>query len=111
MVIPRFMLSAMDCFVFPSRYEGLGLVAVEAQAAGLPCVVSDRVPREAIVDPSLVNVLSLDDSPGVWAESLLRARQAGNSQPSRLDQFYASSFNLDRCALSLAGAYESVSRQ
>ena len=111
MVIPRFMLSAMDCFVFPSRYEGLGLVAVEAQAAGLPCVVSDRVPREAIVDPSLVNVLSLDDAPGVWAESLLRSRQTGNSHPSRLEQFYASSFNLDRCALSLAGAYESVSRQ
>ena len=36
------MASVMDCFVFPSRYEGLGLVAVEAQAAGLTCLISDR---------------------------------------------------------------------
>ena len=58
------MLSAMNCYVFPSLYEGLPLVTVEAQAADLPGVLSDRFTREAIVDPKLVTVLTLHDSAG-----------------------------------------------
>ena len=42
--VPQF-LAAMDVFVFPSMHEGLGLALLEAQAAGLPCVVSDSVPE------------------------------------------------------------------
>jgi glycosyltransferase involved in cell wall biosynthesis len=105
--VPQFMLSVMDCFVFPSRYEGLGLVAVEAQAAGLPCVLSDRIPTEVVVDPKLVTTLGLQDSPQRWAAALLHAR-ASRIHPSanHLQQFYASQFNLDRCAQSLADAYE-----
>lgn len=41
------MYQAMDVFVFPSRYEGLGMVAIEAQTAGLPVVCSINVPKEA----------------------------------------------------------------
>lgn len=41
------LLSAMDVFLFPSRYEGFGAALVEAQAAGLPCVASDVIPEEA----------------------------------------------------------------
>lgn len=40
-------LSAADLFLFPSKTEGLGISLVEAQASGLPCVASDRVPRKA----------------------------------------------------------------
>ena len=47
--IPELMIM-MDGFVFPSIHEGLGIVAVEAQAAGLPCLISEGVPDEAIVD-------------------------------------------------------------
>ena len=46
--IPELMIM-MDGFVFPSIHEGLGIVAVEAQAAGLPCLISEGVPDEAIV--------------------------------------------------------------
>ena len=107
--VPSFMLSAMDCFVLPSRYEGLGLVAVEAQAAGLPCVISDRVPAEAVVDPKLVKFLRLEDSPESWAESVLAAR-GHKIQASRehLEQFYSSKFNLEQSATALSGAYESI---
>lgn len=62
---------AMDVFAFPSLYEGLGIVAVEAQTAGLPCVISDRVSKECIVTRDLVVVQNLDDTPQQWAEQIL----------------------------------------
>ncbi|MCA1669356.1 MAG: glycosyltransferase [Thermomicrobia bacterium] len=72
--VPRLMRGAMDVFVFPSRYEGLGLVLVEAQAAGLPCVFSDVVPCEADIVPPLVQRCALDAPASVWADALLAAR-------------------------------------
>jgi glycosyltransferase involved in cell wall biosynthesis len=107
--VPNFMLSAMDCFAFPSRYEGLGLVAVEAQAAGLPCFVSDRVPAEAIVDHNLVKILELTDTPEVWARAILESRGKRTQSATHLARFYRSSFNLQQCAASLGAVYESRS--
>lgn len=63
------LLNAMDKFVFPSIFEGLGIVLIEAQKAGLECVVSDTVPKAAIVS-NLVKQLSLDLSAEAWAEEI-----------------------------------------
>lgn len=54
------LLQAADCFLFPSSWEGLGLGVIEAQAAGLPCICSDRVPRAAAIT-NLCKFLSLND--------------------------------------------------
>lgn len=62
---------AMDIFVFPSLSEGLPVTLVEAQASGLPCVISDHVPRESIITDGLVTVQNLDDSAGTWAKHIL----------------------------------------
>lgn len=59
------LLQAMDVFVFPSLYEGLGIVVIEAQAAGLPCVVADTIPKEALITKN-VEQISLDSSPEIW---------------------------------------------
>ena len=64
------LLQAADVFVMPSIHEGLPFVAIEAQAAGLPCVFSDGITREAGVLPSSV-FYSLGNSPEAWAQKVL----------------------------------------
>ena len=72
--VPR-LLQAMDVFVFPSLYEGLPVSLVEAQAAGLPCVISDRVPEESVLADG-VERLPLGDA-AYWADRVLRAAEKG----------------------------------
>lgn len=61
-------LQAMDIFCFPSRFEGLGISAIEAQTAGLPCLLSDTICEEvALTD--LVRFLPLDVQ--TWADCLI----------------------------------------
>lgn len=69
------LLWAMDVFVFPSRFEGLGIAAVEAQAAGLPVLCSEHVPHEACVTPQFQS-LPLDNGAEQWAEMLLESGDA-----------------------------------
>lgn len=73
-------LCAMDVFALPSLFEGLGIVNIEAQASGLPCVVSDAVPREARVTEFL-RFVPLNRSPEQWADELLSAAEAARSLP------------------------------
>jgi glycosyltransferase involved in cell wall biosynthesis len=75
--VQRLMMGAMDCFLFPSVHEGLGLVLWEAQAAGLTCVVSDTIPEEATVVNKLVRRLPLDAAPETWANELERIHLTG----------------------------------
>ncbi len=68
--IPEYY-SAFDVMVFPSLFEGLGIVAVEAQAAGLAVVVSEAVPEEARVT-NKISVKSLSENAFIWAETVLK---------------------------------------
>lgn len=66
------MMQAMDLFLFPSHYEGLGVVLIEAQASGVKCFTSTGTPREADVT-NLVEFLSLKMSAKTWANEILNS--------------------------------------
>lgn len=70
---PHEYLQAMDVFVFPSIYEGLGMSVIEAQASGLSCIASDKVPVETQVSDK-IEYLSFEQSPMLWAEHILHLK-------------------------------------
>lgn len=93
---------AFDFFLFPSRFEGLPGTVIEAQAAGLRCLISDRITPETGIS-SLVKFEGLEQPPQVWAEYVLQHRnyerknmcgeikKAGfdvKEQAGRLERFY-----------------------
>lgn len=71
------LMQGMDSFVLPSLYEGLPVTMIEAQSSGLPCTISDRVPKQCDVTGN-VQVLGLDDAPSQWAKKILNQYSAHN---------------------------------
>ena len=66
------IMSGSDLLLFPSMAEGLGMVVVEAQAAGLRVLASDTIPLEAVVNPELVAFAPLSAGAEEWADTVLR---------------------------------------
>ncbi|MGV3467179.1 MAG: glycosyltransferase family 1 protein [Heyndrickxia sp.] len=66
------LLQGMDIFLFPSLFEGLPVVLVEAQAAGLNCVVSNAITKECDIT-GRIKFLSLNDCPEEWANAILQS--------------------------------------
>lgn len=66
------LYDVFDLFLFPSLYEGLGIVLLEAQIKGLNCVISDTIPNNAIINPDKVVKLSLNDDMQKWASECIK---------------------------------------
>ena len=77
--VPRLLSGAVDVFFFPSLFEGLPRALLEAQAAGLPCVASSAISREAEALPGGVTFLELSEGPEKWGRAV---REALDKTPS-----------------------------
>jgi glycosyltransferase involved in cell wall biosynthesis len=104
--VARLMLGAMDVFVMPSFFEGLGLAAIEAQAAGLPTILSDQIPAEVDIGCGLAHFVSLADPPSQWASRILQhAEQDRIRQPDALACASQSHFNVQKSIEALCQLY------
>jgi glycosyltransferase involved in cell wall biosynthesis len=107
--VHRLMLAG-DVLLFPSRGEGLGMVAVEAQAAGLPVLASSAVPRECVVVPGLVRFLDVNAGSTQWAtEALELAGQPRDARDAN-EQVGASEFSIESSSRSLVQLYRGEMR-
>lgn len=79
------ILNALDTFVFPSLFEGLGIVLVEAQSVGLKCVISDTINEEVYLS-NLVIPLSLNDPLEKWRDAILD-KERRSDYPNRIDEY------------------------
>lgn len=111
--VPRLMRGAMDVFLFPSLCEGLGLVLIEAQAAGLPCIFSDVVPEEADVVKPLLQRLSLSQPVSDWVDVLLawQNRIPKSVQTDALRLVQATSFNIETSVKQLSKIYQEFAKK
>jgi glycosyltransferase involved in cell wall biosynthesis len=109
--VPELMRSAMDVFVMPSLHEGLPLVLLEAQAGGLPCLVSDVVSHEAMVSDGGLHFLSLKVGAEVWAGAILSLLERSAPRPNALGQMADSDYNIIISAKHLEDLYDDTIMQ
>lgn len=96
------ILQAMDVFLFPSLYEGLPLSIVEAQAAGLPCIISNNVPPECKVT-DLVKSLDLNLPVEEWSDVILEKQSA--IRKNTIDDIKKSGFDVKQNVVKLEEFY------
>lgn len=101
------ILNSMDIFVFPSTFEGLGLVLLEAQAAGLPCIVSEAIQPEADLKIGLFNKLNLSNGPEEWANKIMEIYKNKETNKQKiLSAFDKQGYSTEKCISKLLSIYE-----
>lgn len=100
------LYQAFDAFILPSLYEGLGIVAVEAQTAGLPTLLSSEVPREVDVTGTTL-FLPIDDA-HAWTEALSKVEPGARIEVRRED---FADYDIDRAAEKLTARYLELTKE
>lgn len=105
--IPELM-NMFDIFVFPSIYEGLPIALVEAQAAGLPCVVSDAITDQAIL-VSNVKKVSLKESKHIWITTIFNLLK--DERKNNYEAIKSAGFDVNETTKKLENMYEKYSKK
>ncbi len=105
---PGIYYSAMDVFVLPSLYEGLGMVLIEAQVSGLNCLTSESVAHE-VDKTGLVSFIPLSAGPKYWADRISEVKAKGGERISRLKDIVAAGYDAEMTAVFLEHLYLELS--
>lgn len=85
----------MDVFIFPSKFEGLGMVLIEAQVAGLPVVTSDVIPKEAMVTEN-IEAAPLQKAYDYWANKAIYMDKIQYNREDAYKKLSTGSFNIQK---------------
>lgn len=99
---PAPFYSVFDALLFPSRYEGLGITVLEAQACGLPCFISSNIPKEADAGGRIKRI-NVTDSSQKWAEAILGGVYRDDGD--RMAPEGIAKYDIARCVESLVAYY------
>lgn len=101
---PEKIYSAMDVFAFPSKFEGLGIVLLEAQINGLKCIASNVVPPEAIISKN-VELYSLEEDIENWCNAIIKAKSIERKEFFTKYKDEIEKYNIIKNAEQLMGIY------
>lgn len=97
--------SAMDLFLLPSEFEGMGIVFLEAQCTGLPCFGSTNVPIETEVT-ELMHRISLKQEANYWATAMKKVTDMSGDRRSRASEFINAGYTHEATKSDLLNMYE-----
>ena len=98
------ILNAADVFLFPSKWEGLPVTVVEAQASGLPCFVSDNITKEVGIS-ELVKFLPIDKGTQVWIDAI---KETDLTRKNVIDKIIQAGFDIKKSVEWLTKFYEEI---
>ena len=100
------ILQGMDIFLLPSKFEGLPIVLVEAQACGVRCVVSDVVTKEIDIT-NKIDYISLNEEVKIWSDKILSYKDNKDNRDKVLNIIKKAGFDIIEEAKNLEKVYES----
>ncbi len=95
---------AMDCFIFPSKYEGLGLALIEAQASGLCCIASNTVPLETKLT-NCITYENLEAPLDNWIKRISYVKDRKTQSKNNLKRIENEGYNIEKEVYKLINIY------
>ena len=102
------LLSCFDVFLFPSLFEGLSVVLIEAQASGIPCVVSDTNSRDAVIT-ECVDMIPLSSSAKEWAQQVISHK--GEPRRNTLDEIRSAGYDIIQTVKQVGDKYKEIAQK
>ena len=99
------ILNGLDLILFPSFYEGLGIVAIEGQTNGLTVLCSENIPEEADLKLGLFEVFSLQENSEEWAKKILTIKNEGTRKKIEFEMVVNSRYNIKNVVNKLQNIY------